>query len=96
MQKYDQQHFDLKIFIMHILVCIWGVAKKLEQLAKQKDCEVVREWVKSISNHLFWSAASSDNGDLMVAKWKSIANHLQDINEGHSDSIAKHNMMFIF
>ena len=67
------------------MVCILGVAKKLEQLAKQKDCEVVHQWVKSISNHLYWSAASSDNGDVMVAKWKSIGNHLQDIHEGHGE-----------
>ena len=54
--------------------------KKLEHIAKEKQCEDVRSWIKSISNHLYWCAASSEpgNGDLSVAKWHSVANHVQN------------------
>jgi hypothetical protein len=64
-----------------------GLSKKLELLAKQKGCENVREWIKSISNHMYWCAASSENesGDLILAKWLSLGNHLQNIHNGHSD-----------
>ncbi|KAL3873816.1 hypothetical protein ACJMK2_028655 [Sinanodonta woodiana] len=57
-----------------------GVKKKLEHIAKEKQCEDVRSWIKSISNHLYWCAASSEpgNGDLSVAKWHSVANHVQN------------------
>ena len=66
-----------------------GVAKKLEQLANQRGCEVVGEWIRSISNHLYYSAASSDgeSGEMIVAKWKSVVPHVQNIHEGHDDPL---------
>jgi hypothetical protein len=51
-----------------------GLKKKLEALSKEKDCGEVKAWIKSITNHLYWSAASTpdQNGDVIVAKWKSV------------------------
>ena len=62
-----------------------GFTKKVEALAKEKGCEDVRGWIKSISNHMYWCAASSEDqpGDLVVAKWQSIAHHVQNIHTGH-------------
>ena len=37
--------------------------KKLQKAAIYKDCEVVGEWTKSITNHMYWWAASSPDGD---------------------------------
>ena len=31
-----------------------ALRKKLEKVAKEKDCELVSEWMKSIINHLYW------------------------------------------
>ena len=38
-----------------------GFCKKLEKLGKQKSCEIVCEWQKSIINHLYWCVSSSSN-----------------------------------
>ncbi|XP_061195757.1 uncharacterized protein LOC133203984 [Saccostrea echinata] len=57
---------------------IWHVAKgtgkKLEALAKVKDCDIVGKWKQSITNHMYWSVGSTpdNNGDLIVAKWESV------------------------
>ena len=35
------------------------VSKKIEALAKKKGCSILGNWKQSISNHLYWCAASS-------------------------------------
>ena len=52
---------------------------------KQKDCDEVNSWIKSISNHLYWCAASTEghDGDMVLSKWKSVANHIQNVHSGH-------------
>jgi len=67
-------HYD----VWHV---VKGLIKKLESLGKQRDCKVVQEWTKSILNHLYWSAASSTTGEEAVAKWVSVANHIQNVHE---------------
>ena len=64
-----------------------GISRKLEAAAKLKRCEVIRSWIQSISNNLHWCAVSAPagDGDLIVAKWKSIINHIQNIHDGHPD-----------
>ena len=65
-----------------------GVRKKLLAASKEKDCEVIGKWIKSIINHMYWCAASSDgDGDVMVAKWASITNHIQNIHTGHDNAL---------
>jgi len=61
-----------------------GLSKKLESLGKERQCEAVREWAKSIVNHLYWSVASSSTGEEAVAKWVSVANHVQNVHQ-HDD-----------
>ena len=56
-----------------------GVSKKIEALAKEKECSEVRLWAKSIVNHLYWTAATSRSGEESVAKWTSVANHIQNV-----------------
>ncbi|XP_071480983.1 uncharacterized protein [Diadema antillarum] len=64
-----------------------GIRKKIHALAKKKGCEVVGEWEQSINNHLYWVACSTPEAEpeLRVSKWMSLANHIQDVHEGHSD-----------
>lgn len=56
-----------------------GLSKKLVKIAQSKDCEKLKKWLRSIKNHVYWTAASSTSGPERVAKWTSILNHVQDI-----------------
>ena len=69
-------------YIYYAVHCI-GVKKKLSKLSKLKDCEIVGDWIKSITNHMYWCAASApdDDGKEMVTSWKSLMNHL--CNQNH-------------
>ena len=65
-----------------------GLSRKLEAASKLRNCECIRAWIQSISNHLYWSAVSSPEGEgeLIVAKWKSILNHIHNVHTGHDDA----------
>ena len=56
-----------------------GFRKKLEAAAK-KDCSLIREWQRSILNHLYWCVASTEGGDgeTILAKWLSLDNHVHN------------------
>lgn len=60
--------------------CIIGVKKKLKALAKQKDCDIVGEWSKSIINHLYWCAMTYNDGnqEMIQDKWLSLINHIHN------------------
>jgi hypothetical protein len=47
---------------------ISGLKKKLVSLAKEKQCEDLQPWVKSICNHLYWVAASTPSNNLSEFK----------------------------
>ncbi|XP_062603026.1 uncharacterized protein LOC134264758 isoform X2 [Saccostrea cucullata] len=72
---------------------IWHVAKgtgkKLDALAKVKDCDIVGKWKQSITNHMYWSAGSTpdNNGDMIVAKWESVIQHVQNIHTNHPNAL---------
>jgi len=49
-------------------------------LVKKKSCAILGEWKQSISNHMYWCAASSNgDGQQEVAKWL----------EGHSEAFPR-------
>nr|XP_054588718.1 uncharacterized protein LOC107374218 isoform X2 [Nothobranchius furzeri] len=56
-----------------------GIGKKIEELGKRKTTQDVRLWKQSVVNHLYWSASSSSSGQEAVAKWTSVANHVQNV-----------------
>ena len=74
-----------------------GFRKKLEKLGKQKGCELVCEWQKSIINHLYWCVSSSSNDDdndnstneLIKAKWLSLDNHVHNVHKKNSKEFPK-------
>lgn len=67
-----------------------GVYKKLEAAGKKKGCQKVKDWARSISNHMYWCAASSSgDGELVQQKWLSILNHVANIHEGHGDKFKR-------
>ncbi|XP_054650468.1 uncharacterized protein LOC129191284 [Dunckerocampus dactyliophorus] len=63
-----------------------ALSKKLQALAKNKDCAVLQRWLPAIKNHMYWTATSSKSGPEKAAKWKSIINHIQDVHS-HDDPL---------
>ncbi|XP_058617212.1 uncharacterized protein LOC131530781 isoform X2 [Onychostoma macrolepis] len=63
-----------------------GLSKKLLRISQSKECEKLRKWLRSIKNHIYWTAAASSSGQERVAKWTSILNHVQNIH-AHKDPV---------
>lgn len=63
-----------------------GIKKKLIAASKRfKDSDIILVWVKSIVSHLYYCACTSNgDGQLIVAKWLSILNHISNVHSGHS------------
>ena len=65
---------------------VWHLAKKvlrkkLTEKANNKDCSELSPWIKSISNHLWWCADTSEgNKELLQEKWISFVHHNANIN----------------
>ncbi|XP_064631010.1 uncharacterized protein LOC135489542 [Lineus longissimus] len=68
-----------------------NVKKKVLKIAKLKGCEIAAEWCKAITNHLYYVASNTPEGqsDLIIAKWKSLDNHLHNIHKGHGNLFPK-------
>ena len=53
------------------------ITKKLTKKAKKKGCEELLPWIRSVSNHFWWSAATCDkNADILREKWLSVLYHI--------------------
>ena len=72
----DYPHINHQYDVWHLSK--W-VVKKLTNKAKQKGCEDLAPWIQSISNHLWWSAATC-NGSVQILreKWKSVLDHVSN------------------
>ena len=90
--KYDVWHtakctdyIHTKIFTLFSFV---SFRKKVEQLSKKKDCDDAGKWLKSMVNHMYWCAASTEDGDgeVLEAKWLSLINHMHDKYSGHGEN----------
>ncbi|XP_070390968.1 uncharacterized protein [Dermacentor albipictus] len=69
---------------------VWHVAKgirrKLTAASRKARCRELLSWIQPIVNHLYWCAcACGGNGDLLVATWTSLLNHIADIHDGHGN-----------
>ncbi|XP_065908498.1 uncharacterized protein [Dysidea avara] len=73
--RQQHPHIDHRYDIWHVSK---GIKKKLGKLSKQADCDLVREWTKSITNHLYWCAANGIDGDDILKRWKSLIDHICD------------------
>ncbi|XP_061635874.1 uncharacterized protein LOC133481025 [Phyllopteryx taeniolatus] len=91
------RHSQIQTFLWetHKDLCHWfdvwhvakGIKKQLLALSKMAGCEAVLKWSPSITNHIYWSAASSKgNTEECRQKWMSIANHVVNVHEGHGDA----------
>jgi solute carrier family 8 (sodium/calcium exchanger) len=73
---------------------LWHVAKgfkkKIDALSKNKDCEIVAQWSRSMINHLYWSVTSSNgNTQEIKEKWLSLQRHIHDQHTGHGNIYMK-------
>ena len=69
-QLTTDQHLQIKKFLreqeedINHQVDAWHFSKsiktKLLKVSKKKACEKLRQWIKSISNHLWWSSATCE------------------------------------
>lgn len=76
--RYDVWHVS-SVLITGLIVCyIHGIGfrKKVEKLAKKSGCEEIGGWIRSMVNHLYWSAMSTEDGDpdVIIEKWQSLGN----------------------
>ncbi|XP_066270376.1 uncharacterized protein [Branchiostoma lanceolatum] len=64
-----------------------SLVKELSKASKEKGCEVIKHWIRSIKKHMYWCALSTTQGfcDLIVAKWKSIVRHVANKHDSHPD-----------
>ena len=60
----------------------------MEKIANKKSCEIASKWTKSLVNHMYWSAASTESGDgdIIEAKWLSVINHIHN-KHSHSNKL---------
>ena len=60
-----------------------GIKKKLASLSTNKEYSNIGDWIKSITNHLYWCVASATDGDGedIVKRWKSLMDHIGDIQD---------------
>lgn len=62
--------------------------KKLLAVSKEKECEDLKDWIKSLVNHLYWVPSSTqedEDDEFKWEKWTSITNHIQNIHDGHGE-----------
>ena len=97
MSGYGPWNFERRVFetlgtskYQILVFFISGLKKKLFALSKEKDCDIIQLWMKSIINHLYWTAASSSDqdGELNLAKWKALCNHIINVHNGHNSLFA--------
>ncbi|XP_063050308.1 uncharacterized protein LOC134445152 [Engraulis encrasicolus] len=63
-----------------------SVKKKLVNAANKKENQDLQTWLKSISNHLYWSCSSSHgDGEECVRRWKSLLHHIVGIHRWEED-----------
>ena len=72
-----------------------GIGKKINALAKQKECEAAGLWKKSTVN-LYWVAGTAPerNHDMLEQMGKSVSNHIQDVHVGHGDLFPSVHMVY--
>ncbi len=51
-----------------------------------RKTEKLKKWMKSINNHIYWTAAGSTSEPERIAKWAAILNHVRDVHT-HEDPL---------
>lgn len=72
----DYSHIKHQYDVWHLAK---SIVKALNKKAKLRQCEELAHWIQSVSNHLWWSAATC-NGEvkLLREKWVSVLHHVRN------------------
>ena len=74
---------------------IWHIArsigKAMLKASKFVGCDRIKDWMKAVRNHLYWSATSTALGfeEMIVAKWKTVVQHIANRHVDHPDPLFK-------
>ena len=53
--------------------------KNIDAVSKKKSCNILQKWRKFISNHFWWTCATSEGyEELLCEKWLSVLFHIQN------------------
>ena len=83
------ENVTVSVSVKTKITLILGLRKKIEALAKQKQCELIAKWQKSIINHLYWCVVSTSDGKgvTIKAKWMSLDNHIHNKHTRHGSKL---------
>lgn len=57
-----------------------GLKKKLAEISKLSPYRKLSKWIRSITNHLYWTVSTSNPSTVeRKERWCSLQNHLQNI-----------------
>lgn len=76
-----------------LLFCPGLKKKKLQAVSRSRGLGLIEKWIPSIINHFYFSVriaasrvtSTEERGELAVAIWLSMLNHVQDQHCGHSE-----------
>lgn len=81
-QEYKDRGVEHQVDVWHLCK---NIKSKLAAKAKKKECKDLAPWIKSITNHLWWSSMTCEgNPQLLKEKWTSILHHVVDKHEWDS------------
>ena len=73
------------------ITCMVAIKKKTSHLAKTKECSAIGEWIKSITNYLYWSTATASDEDDFIRRWKPLMDHICNKHDDcYYDPLDKH------
>ncbi|XP_064474320.1 uncharacterized protein LOC135388606 isoform X2 [Ornithodoros turicata] len=76
-------HISHRFDVWHVAK---GIKKKIAAVSQSKKHQVLRLWCESIIRHLYWCARTSDNGELLLAKWETVVRHVINVHS-HPNSL---------
>ena len=83
-QKDTKHYFD-----------IWHVArtvsKNLLSASRELGCDVIKQWIRGVRNHIYWCVTSTKAGfeSMITAKWSSFMRHVANKHKNHLDPLYK-------
>ena len=65
------------------------ITKTMLKVAREKDFQIIREWIAGVQNHLYWAARTTKTGfeGVIEAKWTSFIRHAAGKHENHPQCI---------
>ena len=86
---YCRRGYALNCYFAHVAVelifVLSGIKRKLTNWAKMRGHDDLQGWMKSITNHLYWTVTFSVERVSRLAAFTGMFNHITDVNVHESD-----------